>query len=154
MKRYISTKDRKFYTHMQEIILALGGRDLPYKWLISSIEAGIVKTAKYADMVEKHEYLILSNAELIEMLTEDDFQWIWAVFSAIPEQRSDAEILEYELPSVDNQAIYKKDAAIIQHPLAEMEIVAVDSSCVSIVARDAQMAEKFKGLFPKAKEND
>ncbi len=32
-----------------------------------------------------------------------------------------------------------------------LEIVAVDSSSGFIVAKDAQLAEKFKGLFPKAK---
>ncbi len=153
MKRYFSKNDRRFYTHMLEIIQALGGKDLPYKWLISSIEAYPVKKGTYADMVTSNEYLILSNAELLEMLTEEDFQWIWAVFSAIPEQRSDAEILGYALPSVDKEEIYKEDVAVIQHPLAELEIVAVDSSNAFIVARDAQMAEKFKDLFPKATEN-
>ncbi len=153
MRRYISAKERRYYTHMLEIILALGGKALPYKWLISGMEAYPAEREKYADMVEKNEYLILSNTELLEMLTEDDFQWIWAIFSAIPEQRSDAEILEYELPSVDNVEIYKKDVAIIQHPLAELEIVAVDSSNAFIVARDEKMAEKFRDLFPKATEN-
>ncbi len=133
---------------MLEIIMALGGRDLKYKWLISNIEA-------YPDRKTiLNDYLILSNAELIEMLSENDFQWIWAVFSAIPEKISNDEILKFELPSADcNENIYKDDVAIIQHPLAEIEIAAEDSSSVFIVAKDEQMAERFKKLFPKAGTN-
>ncbi len=153
MIRYISTHDRKYYTYMLEVLSALGGKDLEYKWLISSIEAYPRKREKYADFVESSEYIILPNTELMEMLCEDDFQWIWAVFSAIPSNRSNEEILKYELPSVENAEIYKNDVAIIQHPLAEIEIVAEDSSSVFIVAKDEQMAEKFKNLFPKSKTN-
>ncbi len=148
MKRYISTHDRKYYTYMLEVITALGGNDLKYKWLISDIEA-------YPDRETiLNDHLILSNTELIKMLSENDFQWIWAVFSAIPENISNDEILKFELPSADdNENIYKDDVAIIQHPLAEIEIVAEDSSSVFIVAKDEQMAEKFKKLFPMAGTN-
>ncbi len=148
MKRYISTKERKYYTFMLELIMALGGNDLKYKWLISDIEAYPDKETRLKD------HLILSNAELIQMLSENNFQWIWAVFSAIPENVSNDEILKFELPSAENnENIYKDDVAIIQHPLAEMEIVAMDSSSVFIVAKDEQMAERFKKLFPKARTN-
>ncbi len=138
---------------MFEIITALGGKDLEYKWLVSSIEAYPNKRGKYTDLIENSEYIILPNADLMEMLSEDDFQWVWAVFSAIPANTSNEEILKYELPSVENDEIYRSDAAIIQHPLAEIEIVANDSSSVFIVSKNRQMAEKFKTLFPKSKTN-
>ena len=59
------------------------------------------------------------------MLEKIDFQWIWGVFSAIPKQYSEEEMLGYELPYADgNSDIYKDDSFIIQHPLADIEIVA------------------------------
>ncbi len=153
MKRYISTNDRKRYTFMLEVISALGGENLEYKWLISSIEAYPNKKGKYTDLIENGEDIVVSNAELIEMLSEDDFQWIWAVFSAIPANVSNEEILKYELPSAEREDIYRSGVAIIQHPLAEIEIVAEDSSSVFIVSKNEQMAERFKNLFPKSKMN-
>ncbi len=153
MKRYISQRERPYYTRMLEIISALDGDNLSYKWLITTIEACPKKRSKYADRIENGEDIILSTAELMKMLTEDDFQWIWAVFSAIPAQISDAEILRYPLPSVDNDDIYQNDTAIIQHPLAEAEIVAMDSSSVFLVSKNERMIEQFKSLFPLAQTN-
>lgn len=153
MKRYISTRDRKYYTYMLEIIQALEGNESKYKWLISDIEAHPEKGGKYTEFIEDNRFVILSSRELLEMLLEDDFQWIWAVFSAIPKNVDDKEILRFDMPSVENEEIYKDDSAIIQHPLAEIEIVAEDSSSVLIVARENQIAEKFKKLFPMSREN-
>ena len=154
MKRYISAYDRKYYTHMLEIILAIGGNNLKYKWLISDIEAYPQDNGLYDNLIENNSYLILSNNDLIKMLSECDFQWIWAVFSAIPEDISDDDILKYKLPYAnENGEIYKDDVAIIQHPLADIEIVAEDSSSVFIVAKDNNIADRFKALFSMAKTN-
>lgn len=155
MKRYVSFHERKFYTHMLEILLAIGGEDLRYKWLITDIEAYPFYEGKYDDFMEKNDYLILSSSELLKMLVKyDDFQWIWAVFSAIPEDIDNETILKYDLPYADcNAAIYKDDVAIIQHPLADIEIVAHDATLVLIVAKEDEIAEKFKKIFPMATSN-
>ncbi len=153
MKRYISQHERPFYTYMREIISALDGDHLSYKWLITSVEACPNKSGKHAGRIGNGEDIILSTAELLKMLTADDFQWIWAVFSAIPAQISDEDILRYPLPSADNNDIYKDDTAIIQHPLAEAEIVAVDSSSVFLVTENERMVEQFIRLFPLAQPN-
>ncbi|MDO5292099.1 MAG: DUF2691 family protein [bacterium] len=154
MKRYISTQDREGYTQMLEIVSALGGSRLGYKWLITDVEAYPQDGGKYDELIENNSYIILSNAEFLNMLSECNFQWIWAVFSAIPEKISNEEILKYSLPyAAENEEIYKDDVAIIQHPLADIEIVAEDSSSVFIVSKDEQMAEKFKNLFPMSRTN-
>lgn len=154
MKRYISTNDRNSYTYMLEILLSLGGKDLDYKWLITDIVAYPMDNGKYDELLKKNDFLIMSNHDLFEMLSECDFQWIWAGFSAIPDNIDDGEILKYELPYVDgNDDIYIDNAPIIQHPLADIEIVAEDSTSVFIVAKENSVAEKFHDLFPNAKMN-
>ncbi len=154
MKRYISVYDRESYTYMLEIILAIGGNNLKYKWLITDITAYPQDNRQYDNLIENNSYLILSNYDFIKMLSEWDFQWIWAVFSAIPENISNDVILKYKLPYADgNEEIYKDNIAVIQHPLADIEIVAEDSSSVFLVSKENHIAEKFKGLFPMAKMN-
>lgn len=146
MKRYISVYDREFYTYMLEIILAIGGNNLRYKWLITDIIAYPQDNGQYDHPIENNDFL--------KMLLECDFQWIWAVFSAIPENISNDTILKYKLPYANrNENIYKDNVAVIQHPLADIEIVAEDSSSVFIVSKDNQIANKFKNLFPLAKSN-
>lgn len=154
MKRYISEKEEKYYTHMLKVLNAIGGRNLEYNWLITDIEAYPQDDGELDKLISENDYLFLSTNELVTMLEKEDFQWIWGVFSAIPKKYIKEEVLNYELPFADgNYDIYKEDIFVIQHPLADIEIVAFDSSCVQIVAKDEEMANKFKDLYKNAKVN-
>lgn len=154
MKRYISEKEEKYYTHMLKVLNSIGGRNLEYNWLITNIEAYPQDNGELDKLVSENDYLFLSTDELITMLEKNDFQWIWGVFSAIPMKYTKEEVLKYELPFADgNYDIYKEDIFVIQHPLADIEIVAEDSSSVFIVAKDDEIANKFKEVYKKAKVN-
>ena len=154
MKRYYSEKEEKFYTHMLKVLNSIGGRNLEYNWLITDIEAYPQDEGRLDELISNNEYLFLSNDELLDILEEEDFQWIWGVFSAIPKNYTKEEVLKYELPFGDgNYDIYKEDIFVIQHPLADIEIVAFDSSLVQIVAKDDEIAEKFKNVYKNSKVN-
>lgn len=156
MKRYISKNDEKYYTHMLKILNAIGGRNLKYNWLITDMEICPSDLQNLCDLIRRDKYLIISNNELIDLLEIDDFQWIWGVFSAIPEKYSVEQILELEndFPYAEgNSSIYQDNNYIIQHPLAEIEIVAFDATLVHIVTKDDKIAELFKKLYPKANNN-
>lgn len=153
MKRYISDKE-EYYTYMLKLLNAIGGRSLKYNWLITNIEAYPQDNGELDKLIRENDYLFLSTDELISMLEKNDFQWIWGVFSAIPKEYTKEEVLKYELPFVDgNYDIYKEDIFVIQHPLADIEIVAEDSSSVFIVSKDDDIAEKFKDLYKNVKVN-
>ena len=141
MKRYISKNEDDYYTDMLKAINAIGGRSLNYNWLITEIETS---TGDYFN----DEYIILSNDELLDTLEKKKIQWIWGTFSAIPQNYPEAEILKYKLSGVDN--IDKKEIKP-QHPLAEIELIAYDSTFVQIIGKE-KIAEKFERIYPKAKE--
>ena len=142
MKRYISKADEYYYTDMLKVIKAIGGKNLNYNWLITEIETS---TGDYFE----DDYIILTNEKLLDKLESKKIQWIWGTFSAIPKKYKQEEILKYNLPGVEN--IDKKEIKP-QHPLAEIEIIAYDSTFVQIIAKDNQIAENFKKIYPKAKE--
>lgn len=141
MKRYISKEDEYYYTDMLKVIKAIGGKNLNYNWLITEIETS---TGDYF----KDDYIILTNEELLDKLESKKIQWIWGTFSAIPKKYKQEEILKYNLPGVEN--IDKKEIKP-QHPLAEIEIIAYDSTFVQIIAKD-EIAEKFKRMYLRSKE--
>ena len=153
MKRYISEKEDKAYTYMLKILNGIGGTKLKYNWLITNIEAYPENNPKALKLIKENNYLFLSTKELMELLNENDFQWIWAVFSAIPECYNIEEIVKYNLPFADGNYGIHKDEPIIQHPLAEIEIDVEDSSSVTIVTKDNQIADLFKKIYPNAKED-
>lgn len=140
MNRCISKGEEDYYTDILKVVNAIGGRSLNYNWLITEIETS---TGDYF----YEEYVILSNDELLDNLENKEIQWIWGTFSAIPKKYKQEEILKYNLPGVEN--IDKKEIKI-QHPLAEIEIIAYDSTFVQLIAKDKTIAEKFKKLYKKA----
>ena len=136
MERYISMKDEKHYTYMLKLINSIGGRDLKYKWLITDVEA-LPNDINFSEKLQ-NEYLILSNNELIDMLEKEDFQWIWAIFSAIPQNIENKDILQYKRPDRENEPILYKSGVYIQHPLADIEIGCFDSSCFQITFKNKE----------------
>lgn len=140
MNRCISKGEDDYYTDILKVVNAIGGRSLNYNWLITEFETN---TGDYF----YEEYVILSNDELLDNLENKEIQWIWGTFSAIPKKYKQEEILKYNLPGVEN--IDKKEIKI-QNPLAEIEIIAYDSTFVQLIAKDKTIAEKFKKLYKKA----
>ena len=152
MKRYISDKE-DYYTYMLKVLNAIGGRNLQYNWLITNIEA-YPQNEELNQFIRENDYLFLSTDELISILEKEDFQWVWGVFSAIPKSYTKEQILKYDLPFADgNTKIYKNNNFVIQHPLADIEIVAQDSNSVFIVAKDDEILEKFKNVYKEVKTN-
>lgn len=151
MKRLCSKKDLKGYTKMLSVLINLELEDKDYYWLISDIEAYPTKE-KYINLINNNKFLLLKTEELVNMLQEDDFQWIWAVFSAIPLSYSKEQILKYDLPVLQS---YTKDynpflgKPKLQHPFAEFEIYAWDSSGMFIVSDDGhEILKKFRDSYP------
>ena len=152
MKRVYCEKEFKYYTFLKQILLDLGLADKDYLWLISDIEA-YPRKKEYQDLLENNTHLLLSTKELVDMLETDDFQCIWAVFSAIPACYQKEDILKYNLPYVENfeNGSYNPhiDEPKLQHPYAEFELYAVDSSYMFMVSDNEALISKFKKSYPK-----
>ena len=155
MKRLCSTKDFKFYTHLKQVLSDLDLLDKDYLWLISDIEA-YPRKKEYQTLLDNNEYLLLTTNELVNMLDADDFQWIWAVFSAIPAKYQKEDILSFDLPYVENFEKGKYNPHIdkpkLQHKYSEFELYAVDSSYLFMISDNEEVLSKFKKSYPKYSE--
>ena len=151
MKRIYSKRNFKYYTMLKQILHDLELVDKNYWWLISDVEAYPQKE-KFEDMLQE-EYLLMNTNELVEMLEEDDFQWVWAVFSAIPSSYKREDILKYDIPYCQyfDEGQYNPyvDEPRIQHPYAELEIYAADSSYMFMITENDELISKFKKCYPK-----
>ena len=152
LKRVYCKKEFKYYTFLKQILLDLDLVDKDYLWLISDIEA-YPRKREYKQLLTNNIYLLLNTKELLDMLEDDDFQWIWAVFSAIPSSYQKEEILKLDLPYVENLEKGKYNPHIdepkLQHPYAEFELYAVDSSYMFIISDNEELISKFKKSYPK-----
>lgn len=101
IERLISAYDREYYTRMLEILETL---NLPNDYLC--LVNGVVHNLENFDFAQKfnQEYVFLTIGELISILKEEDFQWIWGTICIIEPKYSKEEIMSYEIP----KDIYEK----------------------------------------------
>ena len=145
MERVISKKDFKYYTMLKKILFDLELANKEYWWLISDIEA-YPRKREYYEFIYEKDYVLVKTSDLLKMLEEDDFQWVWAIFSVIPLDYTEEEILAYELPHLEiieegefNPYI---DKPKLQHPLAEFELYAEDSTSMFLITDNKELLSK------------
>ena len=133
MRGAILNKGEPGYTLMSRIFKSINQVQRNYNWLITDINA--YPNDPFFEKLVNEEYIWMTGDELTKMVEKEDFQWIWAVFSGFSPDVYKEEKLKYELPNVqDNYEIWKNQPQI-QHPLANTEILACDSSYVTIVSK-------------------
>ena len=145
----IIEKGEKYCTDLDKLLGALDGIPLNYKWLVSYPECSTF-TKETHDLFEK-KYCILSGEELTAA-AKDAYQFIWGTFSAFAPDTPDEEILKYPLPENDMYPGFWKLPLTIQHPLAQIEIVAFDSSLTLVLTKDIVLPEKFRQVYPLSQD--
>lgn len=145
MKGAILNKGEPGYTLMSRIFSAINQVQRNYNWLITDINA--YPNDPLFEKLVNDEYIWMTGDELTNMVEKEDFQWIWAVFSGFSPDVNIEEILKYELPSVQDNYDIWKNQPLIQHPLANTEILACDSSYVTIVSKHDSIVNEFMASF-------
>ncbi|SDB13365.1 hypothetical protein [Butyrivibrio sp. INlla16] len=106
----------------------------------------------YKKLNNPDRYVWISGEELTEIVKNDDFQWVWAVLSGFNPVISEKDVLGYPGPYADGYEGFWKPDLSIQHPLADFELVAWDSSSSLFITRDHGLYNEFMKRFPDAKD--
>lgn len=150
MRSAILQTGEQFYTHMGKIFNAIENSQLKYNWLITNCECYPQEEGFY-ELFSK-EYVWISGKQLTEIIYKEDFQFVWGVFSGFSPEATLAEVLEYELPFADGYKGFWVEKIGIQHPLAEVEIVAWDSSLTLLISKDDNLVQKFRSNLPMSED--
>ena len=81
------------------------------------------------------------------MIEREDLQQIWGIFSAFDKSIPLNDIMKYDMPYSDGNISIWTNPTSIQHPLAEIEIVAWDSCMTLIISKDDEIINKFNKYF-------
>lgn len=150
MKSAILDKGEKYYTYMDKIFHAIGNEQTKYNWLIT--DCVCYPRNKEFDELFSQEYIWISGDHLTEIIHKEDFQFIWGVFSGFFKDITIEEILKYNLPFSDGNKEFWHDNVKIQHPLANIEIVAWDSSLTLFISQDDELVHRFRHSFPLSED--
>ena len=141
----IDEKGEKYYTHLKKVFDAIGNKQLDYNWLITDCEC--YPSDPEINELFSEEYCWISGEKLTDIVTTDDFQWIWAVLSAFEKSVSLDEVLKYELPYADGYKGFWEKPLTMQHPLAKIEIVPWDSSLTLVFSDNREIVDSFKSYY-------
>lgn len=146
----ILEKGEQFYSHILGILQAVEPLHEPFNWLVTDCEC-YPNDPMVGDMFSR-EYCFLSGAELCALLEQDDFQWVWGVFSAFAKDVPLEEILMHPLPYADHNPAFWKNPLTMQLPLAQIEIVAFDSSLTLFFSKEQSYVDRFRQAFPLSED--
>ena len=142
MKGVVIEKGEEYFTFLKKVFSSINDIQRNYNWLITGHEC-YPQNEKYAEILFG-KYCWMTGDELTEMIENEDFQWIWGVFSAFPKDIPKEKILEYELPKCDGYERLWQNPISIQHPFAEIEIVAWDSSMTVFISRQDNVVDLLR----------
>ena len=142
----VNAKGEKYYTYLKKLFDAIGNRQKEFNWLITDCVC-YPDNPKIDAMLSKN-YCWISGDELTELITKEDFQWIWAVLSAFDKSVTLEEVLKYDLPRAEDYNGFWQRPISMQHPLARIEIVPWDSSMTMIFSDDQSIIDSFRAAYP------
>lgn len=142
----VNAKGEKYYTYLKKLFDAIGNRQKEFNWLITDCVC-YPDNPKTDAMLSKN-YCWISGDELTELITKEDFQWIWAVLSAFDKSVTLEEVLKYDLPRAEDYNGFWHRPISMQHPLARIEIVPWDSSMTMIFSNDKSIIDSFRAAYP------
>ena len=142
----INAKGEKYYTYLKKLFDAIGNRQTEYNWLIT--DCTCYPESPKTDAMLRKDYCWITGEELTELVTQEDFQWIWAVLSGFDKSVKLSEVLKYDLPYAEDYNGFWSKPISMQHPWAKIEIVPWDSSMTMIFSDDKGIIDSFKAAYP------
>lgn len=152
MKGAILERGEAGYTYLKKIFSAIHDVQKDYNWLITDCECCTVSADFRERIFQYGDYGWIGGEELTEMIEQEDFQWIWAVLSGFDKRIPLEEVVRYDLPYADMNRGFWKNPIIVQHPLAELEIVPWDSAYVLVISKNDRLVEDFMTVFPLSRD--
>ena len=146
----VNRKDEKYYTSLKKLFDAINNKQLEYNWLITDWTC-YPNNPKTDDMLRK-DYCWLTGEELTDLVTQEDFQWIWAVLSGFDKSVELSDILKYDLPYAEDYEGFWSKPISMQHPLAKIEIVPWDSSMTMIFSDNKGIIDSFRAAYPYSED--
>ena len=148
---YINDVNSKSLTYMKPIFEAIDNRQLEYNWLITNFD-GYPRNPAYEKLLfsQTQDYSWITGEQLTAMVNDEDFPWVWGVLSGFDNNVILSNVLKYELPFADGNKNFWIDEVSIQHPLAEVEIVAFDGSFTLFLCKDDTLADLIMKAFPES----
>lgn len=150
MKGAILYKGEEFYTDLNRIFTSINNKQNEYNWLITDCTC-YPENPEY-DLRMNQKYYWIKGEDLTAMIKNENFQIIWGVFSGFKKDVEFEDVIKFNLPYAEEYNGFWQKELSIQHPLAELEIVAWDSSITIFISKRESLVRDFRYKFSKSED--
>ena len=146
MKGALLMTGEEYFTDMKRMLTGVKNVE-KYNWLITDFEGDPQNSKLEQQLVSPKGYCFISGEELLKLVKIKKFQWEWAILTAFKPEVELEDILKYELPKASNETFFEERVAM-QHPFAEIELIAYDSTMFICIAKNYSQVKFFREKFP------
>ena len=139
----------KHHTDLAAVFAAIGDAQLGYNWLVTDCLCYPHDANLEALLARNHIWL---PGALMTQAAQKAGLFDWVVFSGFKKDIAMSEVLEFDLPFADGYSGFWDSSVTIQHPLADIEIVAWDGTQTLLISRHDALVQKFISANPLAQD--
>ena len=152
MKGVILRKGETAYSCLSGAFSAIQPAVTEHNWLITDYENVPELLEPYSGNQGREAFFWVPGERLDEIVHQQSFPWYWGVLSGFKREIPLQEVLSHGLPYADGYDGFWKNPVSIQHPLAELEIVAWDSTLTLLISRDEAIVQAFRNAYPLSED--
>ena len=142
MKGAIIKKGIGHFTKL-DLFLPVVRKDIcSYNWLITDIDSDYS-----SDNLTEKGYDFLSGEAFLELVENDEYKFVWGVFSAFSKDVKLDEILSKGIPFADGYTGFWKSTVNLQNPLAITEMVLWDGMLAIIISHNEEVINRFLEFY-------
>ena len=146
MKGALLMTGEEYFTDMKKMFTGVKNPE-KYNWLITDFEGDPGSPKTESQLITPQGYSFIKGEELIKLVNRERFQWEWAMLTAFKPTVNLEDILRYELPNTKTETFFD-ERVTMQHPYAEIELTAYDSSMFIYIAKSYTQVKYFREKFP------
>lgn len=146
MKGAILENQIELNSSLNVFLPIINERIISYNWLLTDIDSDY-----YSNNIIKNNYEFLSGQEFLDIISKNEFRFVWGVFSGFSKEISLEEILSEKLPFANGYTGFWKNPISIQHPLAITEMVLWDGILALFISHNDDIIDKFLNYYKSSK---
>lgn len=124
MKGVILRKGERAYSYFSGVFSVIFPAVVERNWLITGYENYPEALEPYGGKLGREAFFWVPGERLEEIVRQQDYPWYWGVLSGFKREVPLHQVLSYGLPYADGYTGFWKNPISIQHPMADIEIVA------------------------------
>ena len=152
MKGVILRKGERTYSYFSGVLSAIFPAVVERNWLITGYENYPEALEPYGGNLGREAFFWVPGERLEEIVRQQDYPWYWGVLSGFKKEVPLRQVISYGLPYADGYTGFWKNPISIQHPMADIEIVAWDSALTLLISRDEAIAQAFRNAYPRSED--